>query len=231
MIGNLKMLGVVLAAVFAVAALAVPAAQAEVDPAHFTAQGNSGTIEVTEHPGEGTQLFTIPTLAFSCDDFSATDHFEGGKGGSTTFEELTLEEVSYGGVCNFSGLEATVDFDDCHYMLENPSWDTEAEDARSDLALGPEGCSVTIDIPAAGCQMIWPGGQTFEEALTYTNAETAETEELTIHADFDGIAYRVICNSEVILEAEDGSYEGTLTAKAFDTGDEQVDLTVTPTTP
>jgi hypothetical protein len=230
---NLKTFGIAFAAVFAVAALAASAAQAQTDPAHFTAGANSGYIELTEHPNATTQLLTTDFGAFSCDGFNATGHFEGGEGGSTTFEELTLEEVEYYEECNYAGNEAEVNFDGCHYTLENPSWDTEAEDGKSDLTLGPEGCAVTINIPITGCEKVVPGGQTFSNALTYTNVKTDQKEELTIHASFKGLAYLIYCGPEtetLVYAAENGTYEGTLTAKAFDTNDQQVDLTATPTT-
>jgi hypothetical protein len=134
---------------------------------------------------------------------------------------------------NWGGVLANVNFGSCDNTLENPSWDTEAEDAASDVTLGPESCSVTADIPITGCETVVPGGQTFEDALTYTNVETAGKTELTIHVKATGRRYAFYCGSEKVLEAENGTYEGTLTAKAYsDAGHEEpVDLLATPTEP
>jgi hypothetical protein len=231
---NLKTFGIAFAAVFAVAAVAASAAQAQTDPAHVTAGANSGYIEVTEHPNATTQLFVTDLGSVSCDGFTGTGHYEGGEGGTTTFEKLTLEEVEYYEECNLAGSEAEVNFDGCHYTLENPSWDTEAEDGKSDVTIGPESCAVVISVPITGCEVVVPGGQTFKNALTYTNVKTDQKEELTIHANVqDEIRYEYYCDANTenkLYEAENGTYEGTLTAKAFDTNDQQVDLTATPTT-
>jgi hypothetical protein len=232
MIRNLKTFGVAFAAVFAATAVAASAAQAQ-HPAHFATDASAKTITVTEHPQEGAQVFTTAVGSVSCEEFMGTGVPEGEvENEKRTFTDLTLEEISYSGNCELAGNEASVDFDGCHYTLENPTWDTEAEDATSDVRLeGPEGCAVTIDVPVTGCEVVVPGGQTFEDALTYTNVETDEVEELTIHANVENdIDYTVKCPG-FEQEFEGGSYEGTLTATAYSDHNAQnkVDLTGTAT--
>jgi hypothetical protein len=227
MIRNLKTLGIAFAAVFAVTAVAASAAQAQVDDVDLTAAANPAYITVEADPSEPAQVFTTAVGSVSCEEFTGESGELSGEEGSTEFTELTLTKIAYSGNCELAGNEAEVDFDGCHYTISNGKLDTGTGKLTSDVALTPTGetCSVTITVPVTGCEVTVEGDQTFKGALTYTEVETGTKKEQTIHANTDKIAYTVKCPG-FEEEFEGGSYEGTLTAKAYSDAShtKQVDL-------
>jgi hypothetical protein len=223
MFRNPKTFDIALATVFAMSAVLASAASAQ--PAHITAGSDSGTIKITQHPNStaaGIQFFSTAYGEVECHEFSAEGKYTGGSGGSTKITSLTLEKVKYE-KCNLGGIAATVTFGTCDYKMENGEWVPSPGHAKSDVTIGPAGCKVTI--ASIGCTLTVEGSQLFVGALTYTNVKTGAVEELTVHATAKNVQYTggVGCSDQKLHT--DGLYEGTLTAKAFNTSSAQVNLT------
>jgi len=230
MIRNLKALGIAFVAVFAMSAIAASGAQATNAHLKCTTEEPSCVVELTEHPNPvlGVQVFETVLGVVECSEFDAVY-----EGASTATGNSTLEEVEYNN-CEAFGIEAEVDFGTCDYTLAAP-FETVAGHGQGDVTIGPAGCVVTIIVGSTAeplCEIFVEGAQPFEDAITYTNVETNGKEEITGHANANGIEYSwegLICG-----EGEDntGTYEGTFTAKAFKTpsaGGAQVNLTTVDT--
>ncbi len=180
------------------------------------------TVKVEADPSKKNQKFTTRIGAFECKSFNALY-----KGDKTINEDATLEEVEYGNCPVGGAVPASVNFGSCDYTLLVPIEAVEGH-GQGDVAIGPEGCSVTISISAPfECTITIPGGQTFENAITYTQVETEEAEktEVTGHIDLEGLEYSwsgPACGSG---SDNAGKYEGTFTASAWNTAEtEQTDL-------
>jgi hypothetical protein len=249
---NLKALGIALAAAFAVYAVAASAAYAT--SAHVRCDEGKPekecTIQIEAHPTEkGTQRFKVPAIGtIECTIFDAHAIVP-----ETASVNVTLTPTpgppihkTYEG-CTVGGLgKAEVNFHEgagppteCHFTLTAPLTTATSEPtghATGGVILGPAGCEVTITTtkPEA-CTITVKGEQSFPEAITYTSVKTPEKlEELTIHAEVKpnaegkkGIKYSYVCTLKK-GEGEDGSYEGTLTARGFTEG-VQKNLTVVDT--
>jgi hypothetical protein len=222
MSSKIKALGLALVAVFAMSALAASAAQAQNPAADVTCgeegDGNPCTIKAEEHPGEGTQVFKTSVGNISCDEFDATGTAPHGEPAS----ELTLTEVEYNS-CNFGGLAAEVDFDDCHYTLHDGET-TEEGVATSEVDVSEtQGKECSITITAFTCT-VTVGPQNNLSSITLKEVEAGGNEEITGEANVEGIAYSYsgFCGSG---SKADGVYEGKFTARAF-TGETQTDLTL-----
>lgn len=228
---KLRALPLALLAALAITAIASASAQAS-DHLRCGAP-NPGTetceIRVTQDPNKPAQTFTTALGSVVCQEFHA--HY---KGPATLNSDSTLTGVEYKGNCEFAGVEAEVNFGTCDYKLTSPI-DTIEEHGQGNVILGPEGCKVTIVVGAPAepiCELTVPGGQTFTNAITYTETETSGIEEVTGHASTKEIEYVVsgecVGGGEIPLEG--GSYEGTFTAKAFNTaGTQQTNLTTAVT--
>lgn len=211
---RMRTLGACLAAALAIAAGASAAAQAS---DHLQCKDGSGSCEirVTQHPNGGKQIFTTGLGAVECDEFHATY-----KGPATVVASATLGNVEYEGDCTFAGVEAEVDFDGCDYTLASPIETVEGH-GQGAIVLGPEGCEVRIVAGSTAepvCEISVPGGQTFENAITYTEVETEGVEEVTGHTSTEEINYAVsgecVGGGEVPLEG--GTYESTFTMQAYE---------------
>ncbi len=223
MIRNLKALGLGLAAAFALSALGASAAQAQ-EGDHMQCGNGEGTctVKVVTDPDKKNQKFTTKVGAVECKTFNAEY-----KGDKTINEDATLEEVEYGSCTVGGAVPASVNFGSCDYTLNAPL-DTVEGHGQGDVTIGPGGCSVTISVSAPfECTITVPGGQTFENAITYTEVETEGNKEITGHASTNTINYSwsgPACGSG---SDSAGKYEGTFTASAWNTAEtEQTDLTI-----
>jgi hypothetical protein len=221
MIRNLKALGLAFFAVFAMTAVAASAAQASVH-LKINSGETTGTIKVTQDTTKPTQLFETDVGAVECEGFHA--HYAGS---ATLSSASTLEEVKYT-ECTVGGLAiAEVNFGTCDYTLSAPLEET-GTDARGSVTLGPSGCGpVTITVKAPlSCTITVPGGQTFTNAITYTDVATGGIKEITGHANVTtGIHYSysgTACGTG--SGTTNGSYEGTFTATGYKTNGTQVNL-------
>jgi hypothetical protein len=233
-------LALTLAAAFATSALGASAAQAT--SAHVRCdEGTAGhecTIEFEAHPTEkGTQKFKTAIGTIECTKFDAHAIVP-----ETATENATLTPTPGPPIhktyekCIVLGT-TTVSFhegeaSECHYTLTAPLTTATSEPtghATGGLILGPAGCEVTITItkPEA-CTITIKGEQSFPEAVTYTSVQTpGKPEELTLHLTLKGLKYSYVCTHQS-GSADDGTYEGTLTARGFTNG-VQKNLTVVDT--
>jgi hypothetical protein len=228
-------LALTLAAAFATSALEASAAQAT--SAHVRCdEGTAGhecTIEFEAHPTEkGVQKIKIPAIGpVECTKFDAHAIVPETATGNATLTPTpgppihkTYENCTVGGL----GI-ATVNFHEgagppteCHYTLTAPlttATESPTGHATGGVNLGPAGCEVTITTtkPEA-CTITIKGEQSFPEGVTYTTAQTpGKPEELTIHLNLVDLKYSYVCTKQK-GEGENGTYEGTLTARGFTNG-------------
>jgi hypothetical protein len=240
---NLKALGIALAAAFAMYAVAASAAYAT--SAHVRCDEGKPekecTIEIEAHPTEkGTQKFKVPAIGtVECTKFDAhaiVPETVTGNAALTPTPGPPIHKTYEG--CSVGGLgTTTVNFhegeaNECHYTLTAPlttATEKPTGHATGGVTIGPKGCIVTITTtkPEA-CTITVEGEQSFPEAITYTTVETpGKPEELTIHVNASKIKYSYVCTLKK-GEGEDGTYEGTLTARGLTNG-VQKPLTVVDT--
>ena len=225
MIRNLRALGIAFVAVFAMSAVAASAAHATA--AHFRC-GTTGTlscnITVEQDPNKPTQLFKTHAGNVSCQKFHAIGPFSG------TGPEITLTELEYK-ECELAGLAATVTVPKgCHYTLTSGETEAEPEKSTGNVTLAvTAGESCKIEIKTLKCTVTVNGPQTFKNAVTYENVKTTH-EEITGHATVNSIEYTTAATCPGGAGTfKDGVYEGTFTAKAFETSGPQTELTLVDT--
>ncbi|MET0306176.1 MAG: hypothetical protein ABW196_08105 [Solirubrobacterales bacterium] len=116
---NLKILGLVLAALTAIAALAVfeagaPSAQT-LTTTEFTTESDVGTTVTSEVAAGTVHEFTVGTRSIVCKKF----HFEGGLPGKTTEMTIGVPKYEECSTTPFLGvsLAVTMTPGDCHYVL------------------------------------------------------------------------------------------------------------------
>jgi hypothetical protein len=245
MIHRPRTLILVFVAVLATSALGASAAQATSAHARcdLGTAGKECTIEFEAHPTEkGAQKLRFPAIGTTeCTKFDAHAIVPETVTGNATLTPTpgepphkTYEKCTVGGLGT-----TTVNFHEgagppteCHYTLTAPlttATESPTGHATGGIILGPAGCEVTITTtkPEA-CTITLKGEQSFPEAVTYTTVQTPEKlEELTIHVNISKIKYSYVCTNKK-GEGEDGTYEGTLTARGFTEG-VQKNLTVVDT--
>jgi hypothetical protein len=209
MIRSLKLLGVVVAAAFAMSAVAASGAQAFTQ---FTCTSEPTCIaKFSQDPTEPKQTFETHAGRLVCSEFSG--HGMGTSGES----EITIESPAYN-ECESeeTELSASVNFGTCDYVAF----------ANGEVELNPSTCTVTIT-GGGGCTTTVPGGQRFSSSgtaapfnkpLTFTNVETGGIMEVTIHVHATGIHYSTSSNCPGGGGSfTNGTYIGKVTAQGYKT--------------
>jgi hypothetical protein len=212
MIRNFKVLGLALAAVFAMSAVGASGASAQTT--HTFTSELAGTTFLTGTSETGTiDKFTVAsligTLAVECHG-----SFKGSQTG-TAADEVTITP-SYTN-CKFNGAAATVDVGStCDYKFDSDT------DANGHAKVKVEGCSATetskmIAVTNSLCDMYFTN-QTAEEGVTYTNvanhAGTGKT-AITVKATVKAAISHKITTEACFGTANTGTYESSAIVTGF----------------
>jgi hypothetical protein len=186
---NLKIIGIVIAALFACSAMTVSAAggpfwfESDADPGVFT--DLNGELD----PG-ASDVWTVDAGEISCTNISYSGRME-----DNTETTMTLTP-SYGG-CTFHGLPATIDVNGCAFVLHTwlvikegtPGGEYEA----GTVIECPVGKDITVTQISGGVKKctIHIEPQNLGEGLILTNAGEAgaQTEDITADVDYENIKY------------------------------------------
>lgn len=219
MIFNLKTLGIAFVAMLAMSVVGASAAHATA--AHFRAGEGTGETEITleQDPAAPSQIIKTHAGNIACQKFHAIYK------GPATAKTATLENIEYK-ECELGGLVETWNFGTCDYTIGEG--ETFEAMGRGPLTLGPAGCQVTNK--TLKCTMTIKGEQTFANSVTYTNVQTTgKPEEITGHISLNNLEYTTSASCPGGAGSfNNGVYEGTFTARAFQ-GGSQVNLTVVDT--
>ncbi len=219
MIRNLKVLGLALAAVFAMSAMAAQAAMASGELFH---SDEDPTVITASNAGFGNHVFTAGGISVECENATFT-----GTQSGTTGEELTVHPT-YSGNCTAAGVvAATVTTTGCNYILYSETGEnthTSTTDAPVKIEC-EEGKKITID--AAKCRITIDPNQTVRGVKYVGEGGTTETEDLRVVASVDTIGYEAEnltglgfkCGTlgfETGVTLTNASYTGTVTAKGYE---------------
>ncbi len=226
MIRNLKALGIVLGAVFALSAAAASSASAvdtlttSVSPAVVTGLGTDTLFRVTK--ADGGTIFSV-----KC----ATTKYAGTVAKSGT-KEVTLFATAFGtkanpnsSKCESSLGEITVDMNGCDYVLtgETISEDKKAvgKDARVWITC-PIGKAITVTAPA-GCTLTVSEQTLTEGGVVYTNGEEEvggkKIKDVTIDGTETGITFSSTAACQLVGIPKEGNNideNGTITATCWE---------------
>lgn len=201
MIRNLKTLGVALAAMLAMGAVAASGASAQ----DLFTSNEAAALEGTQ---TNTHVFEADTRAIECTEATFT-----GSGG--TEETSLIMEATYDG-CEFAGVNVDVDMGNCAYefhasgtvdVINNGGEHTCTHSESSGPEEGKDPISFTASFFGSECT-VEVGAQTGLESVSYS-PENEGTEEISAEAKVNGIEYRShgsLCNHE--RTAADGVYNG-----------------------
>jgi hypothetical protein len=237
---NLKALGIALAGMFVLSAVAAQGAFAE---EFFHAHSKHVVIKGEAHPQAPTQKTIINNNAgekkgeVQCKKLEITGDVEGvGPTEGTWTSTLATVRPKYSECEVVSPFKAaaTVNTGKCHYRFTSNTVET----AGTGLKHGPvkvtcpKGENIKIETPSTGCVItvtnpenpVGSGefGQTPKDGVVYTNVNTGgvtKTKELTVHATAKGIEFtsNFTCQlAGIPASGEKAEYEGTSTVKAFE---------------
>jgi hypothetical protein len=179
MIRNLKALGLVLVAVFAMSAVAASGASAAVE---FNAE--AGTTKLTATNQTGTEdKFVTDAGEIHCKTTTA-------EGTVATFPttSVTFSKVAYDECKGPLNVTVTVDMHGCGYQFSAGATDAEGNFEGSARITGCETGKV-IEVTAPGCT-IKVGEQGPLTKVTYTNKGTLANREITTDVGITNIAYK-----------------------------------------
>jgi hypothetical protein len=203
MIRNLKSLGVIVAAVFAMSAIGASAASA----AEFHAGSSSGFITGTQISGAGGHVFTTSAGTVTC----SVAHFEGTFTSSTATSQTITPK--YEKCTAFGFINVPIHINGCDYNF------TAATGGQVHIICA---AGKAIEITTPGCTTT-VGTQTVEKN-EFTNSTDTTTGKMHVilHTTVSGIVY-----NECGTVRNNGTYKGTTTITATDTAKVPTDITWT----
>ncbi len=213
MIRNLKVLGLALAAVFAMSAMAAQAAMASGERFH---SDEDPTVITASNAGLGNHVFTAQGVPVECE----TATFAGTQTGSTA-EEITVHPTYSN--CSVIGVPVTVVTTGCNYILysetgENTHTSTTDAPVKIECTEGHE-----LYFEAAKCKITIETPQTVR-GVTYSNEGTETSKkDIRVTASTDTIKYVAENTAGIGFKCgtlgielgthEDATYTGAVTAK------------------
>lgn len=189
---NLKTFGALVAAVFAITAVAASAAQAE---PMFNSEAEETNLTATN---TNVHHFSNGTFDVTCE----TASFTGSQSGTTATEVTIHPSYSNCHVVVFGfKLSATVNFTTCDYRF--------TADGEVHIVCGTEGDYIHVE--AAGCNITIPE-QSIANAATYSNNGS----HVDVSSNATGIAYKQSGSTCGTKEGTNGSYTGDATVEGED---------------
>jgi hypothetical protein len=228
---NLKILGLVLAAVLAMSAVAASAASANKNYWFQSDAPAGATTKLTgEQKEENGDRFVVDGGTVRCQK----THYTGDQTGPTA-TTLTLT-ASYTG-CKFGSFEATVNMGNCHYQIHtdtNGNTTNGSFDTISTITCSSGDITVTVtSVGTIKCILHVPA-QTLGTGIVATNATLPNnTKDVTAHIDFSTITYTQTggtglgaCPNLGTTHTSNGLYEGEATLTGFNSNGGETDISV-----
>ena len=224
----IKALGLTLAAVFALSAVAASMASAEAF--HF-----GSTVDHTVLTGSqvGEDVFTVHGGTVKCSTASYAGTVESV---TTKTTEVTITPT-YGG-CKFAGIanSATIDMNTCDFLFTAKTKEGANYEGAGHLKCTTPGDTVTVTVVIGGVTkcIIHIPEQSFTSGITYSNVSSGSTAHIHVHLHITTLRYsQTEGTGSGKCETKDNTTTGTVTCtatiKGFGTSGEQAGISVTPT--
>jgi hypothetical protein len=202
---KLKMLGLVVGAVFAISAMSAQAAFAATE---FVAEAGTTTGKITGVQTTG-HVFTTNAGTVTC----KVAHFEG----TFSTNSATTQTVTpkYENCTAFGFIGVPIDINGCTYTF------TAAAPGEVVVTCGTK----PIEITVPGCTTT-VGSQTIKEKNEYTNGTNSATGKMDVTVDTDVTGGGTITYNECGTVRTNGTYTGQTTVTATNTAGTPIDITV-----
>lgn len=218
---NIRKLGLVLAAVFALGAISAQAASAAVE--HTFNSELTNTVLTADNAGLGEHVLSVTTKGGTKLSVNCTTVLLSGNQVAKTADEITLHPTfgkknakGESGSCKLAGITVTVTTTGCNFVFDS---DTSGTPETAATSIECE-AGKTITSTAAGCT-ISIGAQGPLHGVSYTNEGAGAARTIKVVAAVKGIAWSAkgaLCALIGLGNGEtgtNGEYTGTALTKGF----------------